>query len=472
MSPPRAPSTDAAARPTAPAALPLAAFFAEAGADPLATAFRGRQMVHPFVGLEPVPERAVAGIWRRLCTTPRSGPSVAYLHIPFCSNHCLFCGFYQNAWRPEDGTRYVDTLVEQLRRGRDLPMQAGGPVRAVYLGGGTPTLLSARDLARVIEAAREYLPLAPDCEITVEGRIHAFGLDKAHAAFAAGANRVSLGVQSFNDAVRRRLGRRCSRSAVVASLEALLRADQGAIVIDLIFGLPGQDAAVWSDDLEQAIALGLDGIDLYALKQMRDTPLARAAAAERLVPAPAASLGDYYRSGSERLHRARWEALSCTHWRRGTRERNLYNLLVKAGADCLAFGAGAGGAMSSPAAGFSYRNVAALDTYHERVGSGAPAVAGMLQQSPHRRLFDRIKGELELGRLHVTRVAAELRAENGLDWEALAEPLVAQWQQAGLLARDGDWLELTLAGRFWQVQLTTRLLQWLQQALMRDAQSS
>lgn len=444
---------------------PLSAFFAEPGADPLAVAFRGRQAVHPFVGLEPVPEDAVPGIWQRLCETPRGGPSVAYVHIPFCFNHCLYCGFYQNAWHPADGPGYVERVIEQLRRGRDLPMQAQGPIRALYLGGGTPTLLAAGDLARLIEAARLHLPLAPDCEITVEGRIHGFGQDKARAAFDAGANRLSLGVQSFDRTVRRRMGRRSNRREVVAALDGLLRADRCAVVIDLIFGLPGQSASVWEADLHQAIALGLDGIDLYALKQVRDTPLTRAAQAGRLVPAPPAHLGDFYRMGSERLRDARWEALSCTHWRSTTRERNLYNLSVKAGADCLAFGAGAGGSMNGPDAGFSYRNIAAVETYQARIDAGEPVVAGLMRQSLHRRLFDLIKGGLERGRLNTAAVAAQLQADTGLDWQALAEPLLVQWQQAGLLTRDGDWVELTLAGCFWQVQLTLNLLQWLSQAL-------
>ncbi len=444
---------------------PLSAFFAELGADPLASAFRGRQAVHPFVGLEPVLEDAVAGIWQRLCETPRSGPSVAYVHIPFCFNHCLYCGFYQNAWHPEDGRAYVDRVIAQLRSGRDLPMQAEGSIRSLYFGGGTPTLLAAGDLARLIEAARLHLPLAPDCEITVEGRVHGFGQDKADAAFDAGANRLSFGVQTFDETVRRRMGRLSSRREVVAALEGLLRADRGAVVIDLIFGLPGQNAAVWEADLQQAIALGLDGIDLYALKQVRETPLTRAVQAGRVVPAPPAHLGDFYRIGSECLRDARWEALSCTHWRSTTRERNLYNLSVKAGADCLAFGAGAGGSTNGPDAGFSYRNIAAVQTYQARIDAGEPVVAGLMRQSPHRRLFDSIKGGLERGRLNTAAVAAQLQADTGLDWQALAEPLLVQWQQAGLLMRDGDWVELTLAGRFSQVQLTLNLQQWLSQAL-------
>ncbi len=451
----------------APAERPIEAFFAEVGDDPLTCAFRGRQAVHPFVGLQPVPEDEVEGTWATLCASPRCTTSVAYVHVPFCLSHCLFCGFYQNAWRPEHGPLYVDSLITQMRRGRASPMQAEGPIRALYFGGGTPTLLSGPDLARLIDAARTYLPLAPDCEITVEGQVHAFGLDKARAAFDAGANRLSLGVQTFDDHVRRSMGRHCSGREVVATLEGLLRADQAAIVIDLIFGLPGQDATIWQQDLRQAVALGLDGVDLYALKAVRNAPLARTVDNGRMPPPATQPLGDFYGVGSEYMRNARWDPVSCTHWRGTTRERNLYNLLIKSGADCVAVGAGAGGSVSGADAGFSYRNLPSVEDYRERVDRGDPVVAGLMRQSPHRRLFDAIKGELERGRLNTTHAAMRLGSDGGPDWQGLVEPLLAQWQQAGLVTRDGDWMELTLAGRFWQVQLTLNLLQWLNQCLAK-----
>ncbi|MCE8472719.1 radical SAM protein, partial [Rhodovulum sulfidophilum] len=135
------------------------------------------------------------------------------------------------------------------------------------------------------------LPLSPDCEITLEGRIVSFGLEKARAAFDAGVNRVSLGVQSFDDRVRRRLGRKSTRSETLRFLEGLVAADCGAVVIDLIYGLPGQDRATFREDLRMAAALGLDGLDLYALKTIPGTPLLLAQEKGKLLPAAPHSLG-------------------------------------------------------------------------------------------------------------------------------------------------------------------------------------
>ena len=444
---------------------PLEAFFAHESTTPLAQAFSGQRPVHPFVGLTPVDPSEITTLWRQLTETPLGHPAVAYVHVPYCANHCLFCGFYQHAWRERDGAAYVDALITQLQRERDRPDQSDGVIRAVYFGGGTPTLLSADDLARLITAVRETLPLAADCEVTIEGRVHGFGLEKARAAFAAGANRLSIGVQTFDERLRQRLGRKASRAELLHALEALIALDQGAIVIDLIFGLPEQDAAIWADDLRTAIALGLDGVDLYALKQMRDTPLANAVASGKLQPAPPEQLGAFYQQGAGLLDAARWEPLSSSHWRRGTRERNLYNLLVKAGADCLAIGAGAGGSVQGGARAYSFRNTADVNDYRRRLAQGEPVVAGLMRHSAHARLFNRIKGQLERGHLDLAGLDADLQAHANRDLEPLAGALFAQWQRAGLVMCDGRWLDLTLAGRFWQVPLTQNLLEWLEQCL-------
>lgn len=444
-----------------PAWRPIEAFYARESANPLADAFAGRRPVHPFVGMTPVPQHDWSRVWEGMTAGPRRGKSVAYLHVPFCENHCLFCGFHQNSWREPLGGAYVDALVEHLERDQDLPYQAEGPIQAVYFGGGTPTLLSAQDLARAVTAVREHLPLAPDCEITLEGRAQDLDPAKAQAAFDSGVNRVSIGVQTFDEGLRRRLGRKTSREALIGLLEDLLVAGRAAIVIDLIYGLPNQSLAVWESDVRTAIAIGLDGLDLYALKLMPQTPLAAAASAGKLTPAPVETLGAFYARGAELMARARWDALSSSHWRNGTRERNLYNLEVKGGANCLAFGAGAGGFL----AGYSYRTPADVAEHAERVHQGKPLIGALMRQSPQHRLLNFIKGSLERGRLDRLALAERVEAAAGLDLERIAGPLFAQWERAGLLTSDDRWLDLTLAGRFWQVALTQNLLEWLDQIL-------
>lgn len=452
-------------RPKQPAAMKQADLFAKVSDNPLAEAFPKKSVVHPFVDARPVPKEDWAQIWGDISTRERQGKSVAYLHIPFCENHCLFCGFYQNPWRSNQSEIYADTIIEEIRASSELPSHAGAPLQAVYFGGGTPTALDTPDLCRIIEAVRTYLPVASDCEITIEGRIFSFPLDKAKACYDAGANRISLGVQSFDSQLRRRVGRKVTGAQAQDFLSDLVTLDQGAVVIDLIYGFPEQSLESWRADVEIAADLGLDGVDLYSLNLLPSSPLAMAIDKGKFdAPPTHDKLGDYYQLGQDILAQKGWMEISTTHWRRTTRERNLYNLQVKTGANCLAFGSGAGGFLSD----YSYRVDGDLKRYIETVRAGQKPLGFLMKMPSDRGFLNEAKGQMEVGRLHVSQLLEALQLR-GLDGEALLLPILRQWQESGLLHLDQGWAYLSLAGRFWQVTLTHHLIQWIQQHLPTEA---
>lgn len=429
-----------------------ASYFARVSATPLRDAFDDARRAHPPSQGAPVPTEDLSLTWESLLNTPRSKVGVAYVHIPFCENHCLFCGFYQNAWREGSGTPYVDRVIGQLDRLADRAVLEGPPLRALYLGGGTPTVLSAHDIDRLITALRMRLPLAPDCEITLEGRVWNFTDDKIAAAFGAGVNRISLGVQTFDETVRRAMGRKAGRAEVIGRLERLVAADSGSIVIDLMYGLPKQSLQTWADDLHIVSELGLDGVDLYGLNLIPGTPLLSAVEKGKLAPVTREKLGRFYAAGSEAMERAGWKTISTTHWRSPSlRERSVYNYEVKTGADCIAIGAGAGGSL----AGYGYRNTANLDDYGARVAVGDVLAMGMTAPQPGAPVFQAIRAGMERGRLDPARIKAAPEGEPAL---ARIGPILAQWSEAGLLQPFHSFHDLTLAGRFWQVQMTGRLL--------------
>ena len=446
----------------APAPAPkLESFFAQLSNTPLADAFPGKRAVHPFVGMTPVPDEDVPGHWDRIHATPRTNRAVAYVHVPFCENHCLFCGFYQNAWRPDAGAPYVDAVVRQLERFADSPAQEGPPLQAIYLGGGTPTALSAPDIARLVTALRRHLPLAPDCEITLEGRVFSFDEEKARAGFDAGVTRVSLGIQSFNDAIRKPLGRKTGREGILQLLETLVALDRGAIVVDLIYGLPKQTPEDVAADVRLCADLGLDGLDLYSLNLIPGTPLLTAIEKGKMESALPTRLGDFFDAGEEAALSEGWRAISTTHWQGSLRERNVYNVAVKTGADCLAFGAGAGGFLG----GVNYRINSDLKTFAELAGTDACLAPGMMRQAATAPVHNAVKSGMERGLLdprHVDRSIAAL-IPDATSFSAHAAPLLKQWTQAGLLEAHHRFHRLTRAGRFWQVAMTGRLLGWLGQ---------
>ncbi|MCC6889284.1 MAG: heme anaerobic degradation radical SAM methyltransferase ChuW/HutW [Hyphomicrobiales bacterium] len=426
------------------------AFMADVSDVPLTSAFKRRAPVIPWRGAVPVADQEIAFATSDLLSRPRTGRTVAYVHIPFCHNHCLFCGFYQNAWSQERSEHFVDRLIDEIRQASAHRLFREGPtIEAIYLGGGTPTALRASDLKRLLLALRTELPLARDCEITLEGRVFDFGHDKAETAIDAGINRISLGVQSFDTQVRRRLGRKTATDTLLKEVADLTAHDDVAIVIDLMYGLPGQDDRVWLRDLEYATSIELDGLDIYALNVWPNGPLAQAVASGKALPLPTlADQAKAYGRAGELLAGEGWRKISHAHFARTRLERNIYNRSVKAGATCLAFGPGAGGY----AHGYRWRNVPVLARWEELVASGQPTFDGLSQVSRNHAAQTVVVAGLEAGVLDCAQVEAEAPG-----FLASAAPLMRNWCRAGLADFRSDILSLTHAGWFWMTTMTAGL---------------
>lgn len=433
-------------------------YFAREGVDPLPCAFAGKIAVHPgFAGAMTPPEQFDA-VLEPLLDTAREGRSVAYIHVPFCETHCLYCGFYNQGYRREESRVYADVLVRELGIWRHRPAQKGGPVHAVYLGGGTPTALEAEDLGRILKAVRETLPLVNDCEITVEGRLAHFGPDKIEACLEGGANRFSLGVQTFDTEIRQAMGRLGGREEVIARLQALQAYGQAAVIVDLIYGFPRQTMERWLDDIAVAQSLQLDGADCYQLNVYKTSPLGRAIEAGKL-PAGAdiPQQSAMFAAGVAAMEKAFYRRLSVSHWGRTPRERNLYNQYVKGRTHCLAFGPGAGGNLD----GTFYLVESDYARWKEAVQAGRKPVAMLMRPHPLAPLAKAVAEELEQCRLNLPRLEREYGVPLGRVWE----PVLAQWERAGLVERRDEALVLTLAGQFWQVNISQLLLDYLKHSV-------
>ncbi|KAB2911564.1 MAG: heme anaerobic degradation radical SAM methyltransferase ChuW/HutW [Hyphomicrobiaceae bacterium] len=438
------------ARPPEPTSQsPRVAYAARRGTDPLTAAFARRQFVVPWQGCEPIGDADVEATFARIVHTPRREPAVAYVHVPYCQNHCLFCGFFQNVWRPDVSAAFVDDIVAEIERLARTPLVASAPIDAVYIGGGTPSALAADDLARLVAGLRRHLPLAAACEITVEGRIYDFGIAKAVAALDAGASRISLGVQSFDTGVRQRLGRKASGEEARAFLNGLVALERAPIGCDLIYGLPGQDERIWHNDVETAIALGLDGLSVYALNVWPGGPLSRAIGAGKIAAAGTLAFqATAYAAACDLLTARGWRQISQAHFVRSPRERNRYNRLIKAGAACLAFGPGAGG----QAHGHSWRNVVDVARRRAMVADGRMPIEGLARMPRDHRAHVAITSGLEDGELDLTTVEAEAPG-----FAEAAAPLIQDWSEAGLGEIDANRFRTTRAGAFWMTTLTKGL---------------
>ncbi|ELI8279562.1 heme anaerobic degradation radical SAM methyltransferase ChuW/HutW [Yersinia enterocolitica] len=399
--------------------------------------FPKRWATMPWRDSRPLPAESLEDNWQALLQKALPpNKRLLYLHIPFCATHCTFCGFYQNPLQTDSTARYTDYLLRELSMEASSPLLQGGPIHAIYFGGGTPSALSAQQLHSIISQLRKSLPLAPDCEITVEGRIFNFDDERIDACLEAGANRFSVGVQTFNTRIRQRMGRKASRDEAIHFLTNLASRDRAAVVCDLMFGLPHQTPETWQEDLAIVRQLPLDGVDLYALNLLPTTPLAKSVENNRIELPTLAQQCDFYCSCAESLAQAGWHQLSNSHWARTTRERNLYNLLIKQGADCLALGSGAGGSLQ----GHAYMQHRSLDNYYRLIDSGQKPLMMMTQASGEHPWRAKLQSGIEVGRLDLSELITDPYP---------LMPLIAQWHQSHLLKDDSFCLRLTDSGRFW-----------------------
>ncbi len=441
----------------------MATFFAKESDDPIVDAFSQKAAVHPGGGKSaPLSPPQCQEAFQSFLAHPKQGKTTVYIHIPFCETQCLYCGFYRKRYDAAQSREYTDALISELKATADSPMQSKGPVHAVYLGGGTPTSLEASDIKRILSALHETLPLANDCEITVEGRIVNFGPEKMEACLEGGANRFSIGVQTFDTKLRTSMKRVADKETVIETLKRLRDYDQAAVIVDLIYGFPDQTMELWETDLKILQDLLIDGVDLYQLNIFPGTPLHTAIQNQKMSPGlDRKARARMFEKGVEFMDQAMFKRLSTNHWGRTSRERNLYNQLVKGPSLCLPFGPGAGGN--------SHDHFFFLQPDYEKwrsiVMEEKRKPIAMMQQAGENSILEKtIASELELCRINLSALEKEFQ----LPLVNVLEGLYTQWSKAGLLERNADWWILTTAGQFWQVNIAQLTINYLQQTIFKE----
>ncbi len=429
-------------------------FKANVSDNPLLDAFPEKTFPHTSGGMSIVPPPMLPIASEVLSHIPRTTRSVAYINVPFCQTRCSFCMFYIAPYKKEESKRFADAVIKEIAMWDGLESQSSRKIQALYLGGGTPTALEACDLYRIIKSAKDYLPLANDVEITVEGRVSYFDEEKIEACLKAGANRFSLGVQTFDTKCRQALGRISTQDELISHLSKLTSYDEAAVVIDLIFGLPNQSLDSFEKDLKIALDLNLSGLDLYQLIMLEHSPLEKIKKANPNLKMPdKQDRARLYEFGCNFLERNHLRQLSISHFARSTKERNLYNVLAKSDADTLAFGPGAGGKIQ----GLSFLNKRTYEDYLKDIEQNKKPIAMMFMPSRYFSLYKDLGEMLELG--YIDRKA--IFKKHNLDIMNLASEVFEQWQEAKLLTIDERYINLNLAGLFYSVTMSQLLQNYL-----------
>ncbi len=194
-----------------------------------------------------------------------------YIHIPFCKNKCSYCDFVSFAKNKQDYDRYVDVLIEDLKFKKSEYQFSN--LNTIYIGGGTPTVLPLSSLEKLLSFINKNFYFSNEYEYTMEGNPESIDKEKLTLMKNYGVNRISMGVQSFNEEILSFLGRVHDRKQVITAFNSAREAGFENISIDLIYGIPGESLESWQETLRTAVSLSPEHISLYQLKIEEETPL-------------------------------------------------------------------------------------------------------------------------------------------------------------------------------------------------------
>jgi len=383
---------------------------------------------------------------------PGSPPLSLYVHIPWCVRKCPYCDFNSHAAPGADNHEipeeiYLDALRADLEQ--SLPLVWGRPVHTVFIGGGTPSLLSAAGMDRLLSDLRALLPLDADAEITMEANPGTFEADKFASYRASGINRLSIGIQSFNDRHLEALGRIHGGAEARKAID-IAQASFDNINLDVMYALPGQTLDECRQDLETALSYGTTHLSLYHLTLEPNTLFAKFPPAlpdddsayemQDLIEARTAEAGyrHYETSAYARPHREARHNLN--YWRFG---------------DYLGIGAGAHGKLSFP-----HRIVRQMRHKHPATYM-AQALAGNAVQEARDVSADELPFEFMLNALRLTEgvPASSFQDYTGLPLHTISKQL-AEAEKKGLLEADLTTIRPTELGR--------RFLNDLQEMFLKD----
>ena len=289
-------------------------------------------------------------------------PLSLYIHVPFCAKKCAYCDFASYPGRETDWRRYFDEIATEIRLWSGETdfglLSERYRVISMFIGGGTPTLVDAGYIQRVIDACRAIVPFEPDAEITIEGNPGTLTPEKLAAFRRAGVNRLSLGAQSFDDGLLRSLGRIHTAAQIGQAVTMARDAGFDNLNLDLMYALPGQGMNQWKDTLDAAIALGVEHISAYSLIVEPGTPMAaRVASGTAIVPEDDA-VNAMQRAAIDRLSAAGYRRYEISNFARPGYECR-HNLVYWNRGDYLGLGCAAHSLMG----GRRFHNPDSLDEY-------------------------------------------------------------------------------------------------------------
>lgn len=221
-----------------------------------------------------------------------------YIHIPFCREKCLYCDFYSAQYSESLADSCIAVILKQLQG-------LNQDFSSIYIGGGTPSILSLDLLDRLLSGVKKFI--TPGIEFTIEANPESAGSEKLTLFLDKGVNRISIGVQSFDDRKLKALGRIHSASEAKEAIKLSRKSGFKNLSVDMIFGVAGEDLKDWQSELENAISCGCQHISCYSLSYEKDTPLFRMREKKSIIPIDDEAMAEMYKYAMSYLPGAGFE---------------------------------------------------------------------------------------------------------------------------------------------------------------------
>jgi oxygen-independent coproporphyrinogen III oxidase len=374
-------------------------------------------------------------------------PAPVYVHVPFCAKRCWYCDFNVVTGLGRLTAEYLNALIGDIAGFADY-LQSPRASHSIYIGGGTPSIIGGARLRALLEALTAAFPPGPDAEITVEVNPTDATSQLMRALVDGGANRVSIGIQTFDDTRLAELDRLHDGDGAAEAVRLARTAGLASVSMDLLYGLPNQSPAHWEADLVRALALRPDHISAYALTLYGAGADARAAA---LGGSPVGdALAGYYDLAVARLAAAGYEHYEVSNWALpGHRSR--HNLAIWQGSEYLGFGCGAHAVVGQR----RYSTLRMPAAYLEARRSGTSVVEWQEDLTDADRLTELIATAL---RTSDGLDLAHLREAFGYDLVADRATVCASLQSSGYAHLAADRLLLTDTGLFLADGIAAELL--------------
>ena len=377
---------------------------------------------------------------------PHKTASSVYIHIPFCATKCYYCAFNTYAFHKEQAKAYLTALRTEM----ELYASDTEPLQTIFIGGGTPSILSANALARLFTDIQQHFRITPDAEISVECNPGTVDTEKLSVMRDNGVNRLSFGLQAMQDETLKQLGRIHTVAEFLESYHLAREHRFENINIDLIFALPNQAMEVWHHTLNEVISLDPEHISAYNLVMEETTPFYEQWQAGELHLPTEDTEADMFQYTIETLTAHGYTHYEICNFAKPNREAR-HNLVYWNNQPCIGLGAGASGYVN----GIRYSNIRGIVPYINKLSKRNKPIANTERLTGHAEKAETLMLAL---RKREGISLEDYRNRFAEEIEVAFGSILKKWMDLGLLERTATHLRLTSRGRFLANEIFVELM--------------